>query len=106
MIRKAVELRPDDGYIVDSLGWAYYRLGRFDEAAAELEKAISLRPEDATINDHLGDAYWRVGRKIEARFQWQHALDAKSEDVDNGKIQVKLSASEPVVAEAITDKKG
>lgn len=106
MIRKAVELRPDDGYIVDSLGWAYYRLGRFDEAAAELEKAISLRPEDATINDHLGDAYWRVGRKIEARFQWQHSLDAKSEDVDNGKIKMKLSATEPVVAEAITDKKG
>ena len=106
MIRKAVELRPDDGYIVDSLGWAYYRLGRFDEAAAELEKAISLRPEDATINDHLGDAYWRVGRKIEARFQWQHALDAKSEDVDNGKIKAKLAATDPVVAEAITDKKG
>jgi tetratricopeptide (TPR) repeat protein len=106
MIRKAVELRPDDGYIVDSLGWAYYRLGRFDEAASELQKAISLRPEDATINDHLGDAYWRVGRKIEARFQWQHSLDAKSEDVDNGKIKAKLSASEPVVAEAISDKKG
>lgn len=106
MIRKAVELRPDDGYIVDSLGWAYYRLGRFEEAAAELEKAISLRPEDATINDHLGDAYWRVGRKIEARFQWQHALDAKSDDVDNGKIKAKLSATDPLVAEAITDKKG
>ncbi len=106
MIRKAVELRPDDGYIVDSLGWAYYRLGRFDEAAAELEKAISLRPEDATINDHLGDAYWRVGRKIEARFQWQHSLDAKSDDVDNGKIRAKLTATEPVVAEAISDKKG
>ncbi len=106
MIRKAVELRPDDGYIVDSLGWAYYRLGRFDEAAAELERAISLRPEDATINDHLGDAYWRVGRKIEARFQWQHSLDAKSEDVDNGKIKAKLAATEPVVAEAISDKKG
>jgi tetratricopeptide (TPR) repeat protein len=106
MIRKAVDLRPDDGYIVDSLGWAYYRLGRFDEAVAELEKAVNLRPEDATINDHLGDAYWRVGRRLEARFQWQHALDAKSEDVDNGKIQAKLSATEPVVAEAITDKKG
>ncbi|MGB8817261.1 MAG: tetratricopeptide repeat protein [Rhizobiaceae bacterium] len=106
MIRKAVEIRPDDGYIVDSLGWAYYRLGRFDEAASELEKAISLRPEDATINDHLGDAYWRVGRKLEARFQWQHALDAKSDDVDNGKIKAKLAATEPVVAEAISDKKG
>ena len=104
MIRKAVELRPDDGYIVDSLGWAYYRLGKFEEAVAELESAIALKPEDATINDHLGDAYWRVGRKLEARFQWQHALDAKSEDVDSALIKAKLEASEPKVAEAITDK--
>jgi Flp pilus assembly protein TadD len=106
MIRKAVELRPEDGYIVDSLGWAYYRLGRFEEAVTELETAIRLRPEDATINDHLGDAYWRVGRKLEARFQWQHALDAKSEDVNNETIKVKLAATEPLLAEAISDKKG
>jgi tetratricopeptide (TPR) repeat protein len=106
MIRKAVELRPDDGYIVDSLGWAYYRLGKFEDAVSELESAIRLRPEDATINDHLGDAYWRVGRKLEARFQWQHALDAKSEDVNNETIKVKLSTSTPLVAEAISDKKG
>ena len=106
MIRKAVELRPEDGYIVDSLGWAYYRLGKFDEAVAELENAIRLRPEDATINDHLGDAYWRVGRVLEARFQWQHSLDAKSEDVNNDTIKVKLAATEPLLAEAITDKKG
>jgi tetratricopeptide (TPR) repeat protein len=106
MIRKAVELRPEDGYIIDSLGWAYYRLGKFEQAVAELETAIRLRPEDATINDHLGDAYWRVGRKLEARFQWQHAIDAKSEDVNSVTIGAKLSASEPLVAEAITDKKG
>lgn len=100
MIRKAVELRPDDGYIVDSLGWAYYRLGRFDDAVAELERAIKLRPEDATINDHLGDAYWQVGRKLEARFQWQHAIDGKPEDGELAKIQAKLKAAEPQVAEA------
>jgi tetratricopeptide (TPR) repeat protein len=106
MIRKAVELRPDDGYIVDSLGWAYYRLGKFDDAVTELQNAISLRPEDATINDHLGDAYWRAGRKLEANFQWQHALDAKSDDVDNVKIKAKMANGKPVVAEANTDKKG
>lgn len=106
MIRKAVELRPDDGYIVDSLGWAYYRLGKFDDAVIELQKAISLRPEDATINDHLGDAYWRAGRKLEANFQWQHALDAKSDDVDNVKIKAKMANGKPLVAEANTDKKG
>jgi tetratricopeptide (TPR) repeat protein len=100
MIRKAVELRPDDGYIVDSLGWAYYRLGRFEDAVNELERAIKLRPEDATINDHLGDAYWQVGRKLEARFQWQHAIDGKPEDVELAKIQAKLKAPAPLVAEA------
>ncbi len=61
LIKKAVEARPQDGYIVDSLGWAYYRLGRYDDAVAQLEQAVKLRAEDATINDHLGDAYWRAG---------------------------------------------
>jgi tetratricopeptide (TPR) repeat protein len=90
MIKKAVELRPKDGYIIDSLGWAYYRLGRYDEAVKELERAIELRPEDPTINDHLGDAYWKVGRELEARFQWSHARDLKPEPEDLVKIEAKL----------------
>jgi tetratricopeptide (TPR) repeat protein len=77
MIRKAVALRPSDGYIVDSLGWVLYRLGRADEAVSELERAVELKPEDPVINDHLGDVYWSVGRQREARFQWRTALDAK-----------------------------
>ncbi len=76
LIRKAVEARPDAGFIVDSLGWAYYRLGRYDEAVRELERAVALMPEDPTVNDHLGDAYWRVGRKLEAEYQWNAALSA------------------------------
>ncbi len=67
MIKRAVEQRADDGYIVDSLGWAYYRLGDMEEAVKHLERAVELKPEDPTINDHLGDAYWRVGRQLEAR---------------------------------------
>jgi tetratricopeptide (TPR) repeat protein len=90
MIKKAVELRPNDGYIVDSLGWAYFRLGRFDEAVKELERAIELRPEDPVINDHLGDAYWKVGRRLEANFQWQHSVDLKPEPEDLPAIQAKL----------------
>ena len=73
MIRRAVEQRPDDGYIVDSLGWAYFRTGNYDEAVKNLERAVLLKPDDPTINDHLGDAYWRVGRTLEAHFQWSHA---------------------------------
>jgi len=90
MIRRAVELRPNDGYIVDSLGWAYYRLGRFDEASTDLERAIELKPEDPVINDHLGDAYWKTGRELEARFQWRHARDNKPEPEDLVKIEEKL----------------
>ncbi len=74
MIVKAVAERPNDGYIVDSLGWAEFKLGRYDAAVEHLEKAVLLKPEDPTINEHLGDAYWKVGREAEARFQWSHAL--------------------------------
>lgn len=74
LIRAAVDLRPNDGYIVDSLGWAHYRLGQYEDAVRELERAVELKPADPTINDHLGDAYWRVGRELEATFQWKRAL--------------------------------
>jgi len=92
MIKRAVALRPDDGYIVDSLGWAYYRLGRYQDAVNELERAVELKPQDPVINDHLGDAYWKVGRKLEAGFQWTHARDLKPEPEDLEKITKKLQA--------------
>jgi tetratricopeptide (TPR) repeat protein len=90
MLRKAVELKPRDGYIIDSLGWAHFRMGRFEEAVRELEKAIDLKPSDPVINDHLGDAYWRVGRKLEARFQWNHARDLNPDPEDLPKILKKI----------------
>lgn len=95
MIRRAVDQRPDDGYIVDSLGWAFYRIGNFEEAVKHLERAIDLKPEDPTINDHLGDAYWRVGRTLEAKFQWQHARDLKPEAEELPKIDAKLANGLP-----------
>ena len=95
MLHKAVELKPDDGYIVDSLGWAYYRLGEFDKAATYLERAVEIEPGDAVINDHLGDAYWRVGRVREARFQWQRALSFKPEPDVASQIQAKLDRGLP-----------
>ncbi|RCL03962.1 MAG: Tetratricopeptide repeat protein [Candidatus Tokpelaia sp. JSC189] len=90
MVLKAKESRPQDGYIVDSLGWAYYRLGRYTDAVKELEKAVKMRPENTTINDHLGDAYWQIGRKLEATFQWKHALAGNPESVERIHIQKKL----------------
>ncbi len=95
MIKKAVQQRPDDGYIVDSLGWAYYRIGNYEEATKQLERAIELKPEDPTITDHLGDAYWRIGRTLEAKFQWAHARDLKPDPEDLPKIEAKLKDGLP-----------
>ena len=72
-------MRPNDGYIVDSLGWGDYRVGDYEAAVTLLERAVELRPQDPVINDHLGDAYWRVGREQEARFQWRRSLSFKPE---------------------------
>jgi len=90
MIKKAVEQRPDDGYIVDSLGWAHFKIGQYDQAVTQLERAVALKASDPTINDHLGDAYWRVGRKLEATFQWHHARDSKPEPDELARIDQKL----------------
>jgi len=90
MVQRAAELRPKDGAIIDSLGWAYYKLGRIEAAIERLEEAVKLQPEDPTINDHLGDAYWQVGRKFEAIFQWNHALAGEPEAEDKAKIEAKL----------------
>lgn len=97
MIQKAVDLRPSDGYIVDSLGWAYFRLGRFDDAVREMERAVSLKPEDPVLNDHLGDAYWRVGRKLEATFQWNQARDLKPDPDVLTTLQQKLMKGLPPI---------
>lgn len=90
MIERAVQQRQNDGYIVDSMGWVLYRLGKYEDAVKHLERAVQLRPEDPVINDHLGDAYWRVGRTHEARFQWNRAISFKPEDKDKAKIEAKL----------------
>ncbi len=104
MIRRAVEQRADDGYIVDSLGWAYYRIGKYDEAVKNLDRAVELKPEDPTINDHLGDAYWKVGRVLEAKFQWAHARDLNPEPEDLTVIQQKLKSGLPEDAAVEADK--
>jgi tetratricopeptide (TPR) repeat protein len=90
MIEKAVELRPEDGYIVDSLGWAHYRMGDYAGAVEYLERAVELVPSDSTINNHLGDAYWRTGRLTEARYQWRRALQFGPEKDDLQPLETKL----------------
>ena len=95
MIEKAVSLRPEDGYIVDSLGWAHYKLGDYAGAISYLEKALELVPDDPTINDHLGDAYWKSGRTLEARYQWRQALAFKPDKEDVKPIEAKLESGLP-----------
>lgn len=90
LIEKAVALKPDDGYIVDSLGWAHFKLGNYAEAVRFLERAVELKPQDPVLNDHLGDALWRVGREREAKFQWDQALTLEPEPEELEKIKKKL----------------
>ncbi len=91
MIQQAVAARPRDGFITDSLGWAYYKLGDFYQAVEYLERAVLLQPHDPVINDHLGDAYWQVGRRREARFRWQGALGLDPEPDVRAVIEEKLT---------------
>jgi tetratricopeptide (TPR) repeat protein len=98
-IRKAVKLKPDDGYYVDSLGWAYYRLGNLAAAVEHLERAVELKPDDPVINDHLGDVYWKVGRKLEAKYQWQQALTLKPEQDLIPTLKQKIAAGLPETAD-------
>ncbi len=92
MIESAARQRPEDGAIIDSLGWIQYRIGEHQNAVETLETAIRLLPQDAVINDHLGDAYWRVGRKLEAQFQWQRALSFDPEPDVKRAIEKKLQS--------------
>jgi tetratricopeptide (TPR) repeat protein len=99
LIERAVAAEPNSGYIVDSLGWVYYRLGRYPEAVRELERATELLPTDPILTDHLGDALWAVDRKREARFQWRRALSFDPEDDEAERIRRKLEVGLDVVLE-------
>jgi Flp pilus assembly protein TadD len=90
LIQQAVALEPGSGQIVDSLGWAHYRLGEYEQAVEFLERAVTLLPADAVLNDHLGDAYWKAGRRKEAGFQWKRALKLDPPAEDRARIEQKL----------------
>ena len=90
MIERAVKAQPDQGYIIDSLAWAYFRLGRYQDALEPMEKASLLEPVDPVVTDHLGDVYWAVGRKREAEFQWHRALSFGPTEKDADRIRRKI----------------
>jgi tetratricopeptide (TPR) repeat protein len=90
MIERAVAAEPESGYIIDSLAWGLYRLGRFSDAVVPMEKASLLEPVDPVVTDHLGDVYWAVGRKLEAAFQWRRAASFGPAEADAIRIKRKL----------------
>jgi tetratricopeptide (TPR) repeat protein len=90
MIEKAVAADPEQGYIIDSLAWAYFKLGRYADALKPMEKASLLEPLDPIVTDHLGDVYWMNDRKLEAHFQWRRALSFEPAEADRSRIQRKL----------------
>jgi tetratricopeptide (TPR) repeat protein len=97
MIEKAVAGDPDEGYIIDSLAWALFKLGRYEEALEPMERASLLEPVDPIVTDHLGDVYWKNDRKLEARFQWRRALSFEPTEKDATRIHRKLEVGLDVV---------
>ncbi len=90
LIEKAVSLDPNSGPIIDSLGWAHYQLGQYDQAVGHLEQAAALEPGDPTITDHLGDIYWRLGRRLEAQYQWRRVLELEPNEDLKAAVEEKL----------------
>lgn len=92
LIRKAAYREPRSGFIIDSLGWAHFQLGEYQQAVTYLERAVELEPGDAELNDHLGDGYWQVGRKTEARFRWRRAVKLMPAGVARDDVDRKVSS--------------
>lgn len=91
LVERAAELDPENGAIIDSLGWGHFKQGRVEEAVRWLEQAVSLSPDSATINWHLGDAYAAAGRTLEARFQWRRALELELDPGEQALIERRLA---------------
>ena len=90
MLEEALKQKPDDAYILDSMAWYYFKVGRFNESLQLFEYAILIDPSDPTINDHFGDVLWKVGKFSQARYQWQKALDINEDKVASERIRKKL----------------
>jgi Flp pilus assembly protein TadD len=98
MIERAVAGDPTSGYVLDSLAWALFKLGRYDEALPHMERSVEMEPTDAILNDHLGDVFWAVGRQREARFQWRRAISfLPAENLDEEQLRRKLEVGLDVV---------
>lgn len=92
MVQRASDAEPESGEIMDSLGWAYYKLGDYKTALEKLEEAASLAPAVPEVNEHLGEAYWRVGRKLEAEFAWRRVLTLDPDPKLRARVEAELAS--------------
>ena len=90
MLEEALKQKPDDAYILDSMAWYYFKVGKFNESLQLFEYAILIDPSDPTINDHFGDVLWKVGKFSQARYQWRKALDINEDKIVSKRIRKKL----------------
>ena len=91
MLKKANKLKSNDPFITDSLGWALFKLGRYQESKEHLQLAVKLLPDDPIVNDHFGDVLWRNGNRIQARYYWNYVLSLdEAEDELKKTIEEKL----------------
>tara|TARA_B100000886_G_scaffold306816_1_gene239409 strand:- start:4023 stop:5723 length:1701 start_codon:yes stop_codon:yes gene_type:complete len=91
MLEKANEIKSNDPYIIDSLGWALFKLKRYNESKDFLQLAVSLMPSDPVVNDHYGDVLWKIGNEIQARYYWGYVLNLDKAEKDlKVKIEQKL----------------
>jgi tetratricopeptide (TPR) repeat protein len=104
LLKTAAAKTPNDGNVIDSLGWAYFKVGDFENAVENLERAVVLEPAVAEINDHLGDVYAAVNRRLEARYQWERVLTLEADDEMKARVQAKIDAMPqpaPIVAASL-----
>ena len=80
MLKKANKLKSNDPYIIDSLGWALFKLKRYKESKDYLQQAVKLMPADPIVNDHYGDVLWKNGKEIQARYYWNYVLNLEQTD--------------------------
>jgi len=106
MIKRAVELDPQNGAYLDSLGWAYFRMGNYDKAEENLRRAAEKTPNDATIQDHLGELYAKTGQhKLavahweRALTEWQRSVPADVDQQDVARVQKKLESTKVKLAQ-------
>ena len=89
-IKKAIALKPDNGYILDSLGWVYFRMGELEKARTELEHALTLEPKDPYIHEHMGDIYLATGQKQKAKEAYRQAMEMFKDQKMKEKMQQKI----------------